>query len=802
MKTLVFLVVLGISAFSYSQNLTIFNEEDQKPVKLAYISSLKPNKSIMTNENGSADISGFEGAELIYIQAPGFESMEKTFAQLKEADYKLFLKPLNFNLDAVTIAATRWRQNINDLPQKVERIKQSDNLFLNPQTAADLLGSSSKIFIQKSQQGGGSPMIRGFATNRLLYTVDGVRMNTAIFRSGNIQNVISMDPFATESMEVMMGPGSVNYGSDAIGGVMNINTLTPQLSTEDKPLIKGKAAARFSTANMEKTGHFDINVGWKKFAFVTSVSYWDFENLKQGAFGPDEYVKPYHVERIDSQDVVVYQDNKLEQAPSAYSQFNIMQKIRYKPGKNWNLEYGFHYSETSSYGRYDRHNRMKNGLPRYAEWYYGPQKWMMNNLSINHSGSNAVYDEMTLRIAQQSFAESRHSRNFNNKWLENNVERVDAYSANLDFKKGIGLKNTLFYGVEYVMNDVKSSGTTEDITSDIVNQGPSRYPNSKWHSISVYVNDEYRISEKFTLQAGIRYTYYILRSDFSNNKDFYPFPFETAELNNGALTGSIGFVYKPTKKWAIRANFGTAFRSPNVDDIGKIFDSEPGAIVVPNPDLKAEYAYSADLGITKVFGDIAKIELDGYYTYLDDALVRRDYQLNGQDSILYGGQMSKVQAIQNAANAYVYGVMFHAEFKLPKGFGIAADFNWQEGIEEMDDGSISASRHAAPIFGAGRFSYTYKNLKLEAYVNYQGGRIHDKLAVSEQGKDEIYAHDENGETYVPSWYTLNFKAMYTLWDQFHITAGIENITNVRYRPYSSGISGAGRNFIFGLSWTF
>src|SRR5690606_22275722 len=98
-----------------------------------------------------------------------------------------------------------------------------------PQTAADMLAGSGEVFVQKSQLGGGSPMIRGFATNRLLYAVDGVRMNTAIFRAGNLQNVINLDPFATESVEVIFGPGSVMYGRDAIGGVMSFQTLMPRL---------------------------------------------------------------------------------------------------------------------------------------------------------------------------------------------------------------------------------------------------------------------------------------------------------------------------------------------------------------------------------------------------------------------------------------------------------------------------------------------------------------------------------------------------------------------------------------------
>lgn len=645
-------------------------------------------------------------------------------------------------------------------------------------------------------------MIRGFATNRLLYTVDGVRMNTAIFRAGNIQNVINLDPFATENTEVLFGPGSVIYGSDAIGGVMSFQTLTPQLSLSDKPLVTGKAVTRYSSANNEKTGHFDVNVGWKKWAFVTSFSSWDFDHLRQGSNGPDDYIKNIYPQRQDSMDVVITQDDPLLQIPSAYSQINLMQKVRFKPNEKWDFQYGFHYSETSSYGRYDRHNRFRNGTIRYAEWDYGPQIWMMNNLNITHSGNNAVYDQMSLRLAQQSFEESRIDRSLKSDERNTQTENIEAYSANLDFNKRIGSKNTLYYGLEYVFNDVASKGMLTDISTGVGQVGPSRYPNSTWSSIAAYVNNEFRVSNQFTMQAGLRYNQFNLDADFSNNLNFYPFPFTNAEINNGALTGSIGGVYRPTEKWAIRANFGTAFRSPNVDDIGKVFDSEPGAVTVPNPDLEAEYAYNFDLGISKVFGDAVKVDITGYYTILQNALVRRNFQLNGQDSILYDGEMSQVQAIQNAAIANVYGVQAGIEVKLSAGFMFLTDLNYQIGEEELDDGTTSASRHAAPFFGVSRLRYKYNDLTLEFNAMYQGERSFDDLATEEQGKDEIYAKDANGNNYTPAWYTLNLKAMYQLTDNFSVSGGVDNLTDQRYRPYSSGLSGAGRNFVISLHANF
>jgi hemoglobin/transferrin/lactoferrin receptor protein len=674
--------------------------------------------------------------------------------------------------------------------------------FQNPQTAADLLTISGKVYLQKSQQGGGSPMIRGFATNRLLYTIDGVRMNTAIFRGGNIQNVINVDPFATENTEILFGPGSVIYGSDAIGGVMSFQTLTPQFSLTDKPLISGNAVARFSSANKEQTGHFDVNIGLKKWSFVTSISSWDFDNLKQGSHGPDDYVKPYYVQRQDSTDIVIRQEDPLLQIPSAYSQMNIMQKVRFSPNQNWDIQYGFHFSETSPYGRFDRHNRERNGAPRYAVWDYGPQKWLMNNLSITHTRKTAVYDEFTLRLAQQTFEESRIDRSFNNDDLTTNAEHVEAYSVNLDLKKSTGIKNSVFYGFEYIMNDVNSTGQITDISTGNEVGGPARYPNATWQSIAVYVNDEYKATDKITLQAGLRYNQFIINNDFNNNSDFYPFPFTTSTADKGALTGSLGGVYRPAQSWVIRANFGTAFRAPNVDDIGKVFDSEPGAVTVPNPDLEAEYAYNIDLGVAKVFGEFMKIDLTAYYTILNNAIVRRDYQLNGNDSIIYSDELSKVQALQNSAVGHVYGLQAGIEIKLPAGLKFSTDLNYQVGEEELDDGTTSPSRHAAPFFGVSRLTYNAKDLQLQFYSDYQAARQFEDLAIEERAKDEIYAKDANGNNYSPAWYTLNLKAQYQLTKVFSITAGIENITDQRYRTYSSGISAPGRNFILALSASF
>ena len=791
---------LSCSCIVSAQVLTVQDSSLKAPLEFVTIASENPREMVSTNSKGKATVAVLKGAEEIQVRLLGYKTITKSYADLEKANFILEMQPTEISLNQVVISANRWKQNSWDIPQKISTIKPKEVALQNPQTAADLLAISGNVFVQKSQQGGGSPMIRGFATNRLLYSIDGVRMNTAIFRGGNIQNVISLDPFAIENTEVLFGPGSVIYGSDAIGGVMSFQTLTPELSLTDEALISGKASTRFSSANNEQTGHFDVNVGWKKWAMVTSISANKFDDLRQGSHGPSDYVKHYYVQRIDSVDRVITQDDPLLQVPSAYSQTNFMQKVRFKPSENWDFQYGFHYSETTPYGRFDRHNRERNGLPRYAEWNYGPQKWMMNHLNITNQSESAFYDKVSLRLAQQNFEESRIDRSLNSDDRSIRKEEVEAYSVNLDFVGKIGSRHTLFYGGEYVLNVVTSSGIDENIATGAKVEGPSRYPDSDWSSMAVYINDEFSLTEKVKLQAGLRYNQFILNADFDTN--FYDFPFQKAELNDGALTGSIGAVYRPTDQLVLSTNFGTAFRSPNVDDIGKVFDSEPSSVVVPNPNLSAEYAYNIDVGAAFVFANTVKIDVTGYYTILENALVRRDFQLNGQDSIVYDGTLSQVQAIQNAAVATVYGVQVGLEVKLPKGFSFSTNANFQLGEEELDNGELSPSRHAAPFFGIARLSYTNNKLSMQLNTQYQAKRDFNDLPVGEQGKTEIYALNSDGEPYAPEWYAINFKANYQLSPVFSISSGIENITDQRYRPYSSGISAPGRNFIMGLSAKF
>lgn len=785
-----------------SQEITILDLDTKEPVLNVAVYNTDKSKTVLSDFDGKCDLSVFDKNERITFKHISYEVRKSSKSRILRQRSRVYLVMKAEQLDEVVMSVSKWEQQKKDIPNKIASIDARQIAFTNPQTSADLLQNSGKVFVQKSQLGGGSPIIRGFATNRLLLTVDGVRMNNAIFRGGNVQNVISIDPFTIKNTEVIFGPGSVIYGSDAIGGVMNFYTKKAMFSS-DSLVASGNVNYRYASANTENTFHFDINLGKKKWAFLTSATYNDFGNLTMGKNGPDSYLRNNYVVRRNGQDELVANENPREQKTTGYNQINLMQKIAYKPNNNWNYDLGLFYSETSDYSRYDRlirPNSAGDGL-RSAEWWYGPQKWFMGNLQIDKKGKSLFYDGLKITAAYQHFEESRNDRNFQNPNRNSTKENVNALSTSIDFEnKKIG-NLRLYYGLEYVFNKVGSNGSQENIETNVVSAAASRYPDgSTWQTAAGYINGEYKAKPNLTLLTGLRYSHVWLNADFDTT--FFPFPFDNANLDNGALTGSIGLSWFPKADLQVTWNGSTGFRSPNIDDIGKVFDSEPGSVVVPNLDLEPEYAYNMELGIQKNFKDKVVVKGATFYTYLVDALVRRDFEFNGQSQIEYNGELSNVQAIQNAAKAYVYGFEFGLEAFLSDNFSIASNLTFTEGIEEEDDGTDSPGRHVAPTFGD--FHLVWKNQKLRAdlFLNYNGEITFDDLAASERSKEYLYASDVDGNPYSPSWYTLNIRSQYTISNALKATLTLENMTNQRYRSYSSGIAAPGANLILGLGYRF
>lgn len=777
------------------QTVTVIDDEDLRPVPDVVITDSTGRFAIYTDPSGRADVSAIAGRGKICFRSFTYGLLCLSMREIEDTGYIVKLSKKVFALDEFVVSATRWEENVRELPNKITSVSRQLAEFSNPATSADLVGLSDAVFIQKSQLGGGSPMIRGFATNRVLIVVDGVRMNNAIYREGNIHNVISVDPASVENTEIIFGPGAIVYGSDAIGGVMDFHTSKALFSTGEKTLVRSGAMTRWSSAAGEKSIYAGLNLGRKTWAVHTSVSFTSFGDLRMGSRKNPGYERPEYVARFGTKDSVVSNKNPLVQRFSGYDQVNFLGKFRIRTGPKGDLVYSLHWSGISDIPRYDRLIQYKAGRLRYGDWFYGPQVWMMNSLQYETTAANKLFSKARITAAWQKYRESRHDRSFGNPVLNEQFEHVTVLSVNADFDRRLkDEKEFIFYGAEVFLNDILSEARTRNINNDATTPAGSRYPNGSnvFTGLSVYSGYRNEIAPELSLTTGLRYNYTGLWSSIADNS-FYGFPFTSFSITNGALTGAAGIVFSPSENLRFNFNASTGFRAPNLDDAGKIFDSAPGVVVVPNPGLKPEYAWNADIGIAGEKG-IVHADLTGFFTLLENALVRRDFLFNGRDSIMYGGELSKVEAMTNASSAKVAGIQSSLRIALARSLQLTSVINVTRGKDSDGD----YLRHAAPLFGSTHLVFEKGSLKTDLYASYCGARKFEKMPLSELEKPYLYATDENGNPWSPPWTTLNFKVSFNIRNRIYMNCGIENIFDLRYRPYSSGIVAPGRNFIVSL----
>ncbi len=796
-RTLILILLTLFYCVGWSQEIVVLDSKTGEGIEGVLI--IGEGFTTQTNQFGKADISTVGEKDAIVFQHSSYLKYKTNKKNIWSANNKVFLVEDPVRLDEVIISVSRREQSKAEIPNKILTINAEEVINQNPQTTADLLGSKGGVFIQKSQMGGGSPMIRGFAANRVLIVVDGIRMNNAIYRSGNLQNVISLDANSIEKTEIIFGPGSVIYGSDALGGVMSFNTLKPKLSTSALYNQSNQITARYSSANQEKTYHGQFNFGSKTWAAMVSFTYSNYDDLKMGKNGKHEYLRNEYATFDDpwSGDKVIKNEDPQVQKFTAYNQFNFLAKYRYRPNEQFELILGLHHSETSDIPRYDRLITYKEDKLKYADWHYGPQKWSLFSAQLNSKKKTFFSDNIGVLVGLQKYGESRHNRKLNKSSINHREENLDIASINIDIDKEIDDHNNIFYGAEGYFNKVHSEGKGEDISDGTKWEIDSRYPDgSTYYSVAGYMIYKSNFSKNFTFQAGARYTFTHMDGKFS--REFFDLPVEGFTNNNSAVTGNIGLVYHPSEGWQINLNGATGFRSPNIDDIAKVFDSEPGNVVVPNPGLNPEYTRNIELSIIRSLGGKARFELNTFYTYLKDAMVRRDFTLNEQDSILYEGELSKVEALVNADWAKIYGgsVTFEYLFntKLRTRHTITKIFG--------EDSDSLPLRHVPPLFGNSHLIFQSRSLFIDLYAQYSGEISFKNLAMDEKDKPHLYAQDKNGNPFSPSWWTLNFKSSVKLNNHFYMSGGVENIFDKSYRPYSSGVISAGINFILALKATF
>ena len=793
-------IVLIISALFFclpavltQTRIQVISSSDRAPIEHVAVFNTSQDRAAITDSLGMVDLTPYRSGDTIVFQHPSYITEYRMLHQLKGRP-TIQLHRKRILIDEYVISATKSRESKLIIPNMVDVLEQNELRETTGLTAADILQSTGNILVQKSQGGGGSPILRGFEANKILLVVDGVRLNNAIYRSGHLQNSITIDPAILERTEVIFGPSSIIYGSDALGGVIHYYTKDPPLSEEEFTHLDVHAYTQYASALRGKTGHLDVGIGGSKVGSLTSITYKDLGDVRTGARRSPylgDWGKVMHVvDQVDGIDSTMVNEDPLVQLNSGYRQLDLLQKLKYAPSRYVDWILNMQYSTSSDVDRLDKLNDYQGENLKYAEYYYGPQNRALVSLKNVLKKDNTFFTNMTTLAAFQWIEETRHSRKFRNPERLSQEEEVLVASLNLDLLKIWGANHKFNYGLEYNQNQVVSEAFYQHLDSGDLRPAQTRYPEggSQTWSASAYASYKWIMDPKMVLNGGVRYNQASLSSQFSNPL----LPYESIQMTHGAFTGSLGVVLTPSSSWQINAILATGYRNPNVDDYGKV-RAKDGFVTVPNNQLQPEYSYNAEVGISRVVEGYIKVELVGYYTYLTNAIVRAPYQLDGLDSLMYDGDSYRVTANHNAGEAYIYGSTMGITANLNKNITLNGTLNYTQGHNISDDAPLG---HIPPIFGRTSLTYRKSRFYVNTYVVYQGWKhLEDFSPYGEDNQEEAMAYG------YPSWWTANIKAGFQVGQYLDFMLAVENIFDQFYRPYASGISAPGRNFLLTARFT-
>ncbi len=811
-KILILLIALQAVCLS-AQTITVKDKSSLQPLEgvtiTAYSKSTLSGTHALkgtTNSNGQLVLNIGDIAWLKFTK-PGYfsDSMSIDNNTLKSIDYTFFLTEKSNDFAGAVVSASRFEEKMEDVSQQVAVLNKKDMQFLNQPTTAELIQQSGRAFVQKSQVAGGSITMRGFEANKVLMVVDGVRMNNAIYRGGHLQNVLSVDNNMLEKTEMLFGPGSTVYGSDALGGVIHFYTKNPLLSNDGKQLIKGMAFSRFGTAMNEKTSHFDFNIGFKKIAFLSSLTISDFDDLTIGKRGTKGYEswgrRPFYAQRFGNVDSMVMNPDSFKQIPSGYRQWDLMQKVLFKQNAHITHLLNLQHSNTTDFPRYDRLTELaSNGKPSQAQWYYGPQTRTLVSYKLSVTKKTDAFDNLNVIAAYQDIKESRHNRGFGSSNLSHRNEHVKVLTLNADFQKEISKKTELRYGAEIMDNDVQSTASRENVKTGAITPQSTRYPDggSVMRSSAIYLTQNTYFSPRFILNSGIRFTSIYLKSLF-NDKTFFPFLNNSIEQRNQNTSGSIGLVYLGKKELRIAGNIASGFRAANVDDMAKVFESVGGRIIIPNAYVKPEQTTTIDVTVSKTFKKKLQVEVNGYYTSFTNALTLGRAQLNGKDTMTYNGVLSTIYSTQNAQSAYIYGYFAGINYDVSKKLSFSGTINYTYGRINTDSVDYPLD-HISPVYGRVGLVYKSRKWKAEAFSIFNGAKKSaDYNLIGED--NQIYSADPV-KGFSPAWYTINVRGFYQINKLLQVQLAVENILDQHYRTFSSGTSAPGRNVVMTLRGNF
>jgi len=807
------------TSVSIGQQITVRDSETNEVLSDVAVFNDSRDKSTISDLNGNVDLKLFSSEKKIYFQLLGYSLLELYLDDIKDESIVLLYQESQ-NLDEVILSVARSASNVNQIAEKVSVIKSEDLFISSPSSGAEMLELSPGVRIQKSQGGGGSPIIRGFEANRVLIVVDGVRMNNAIYRSGHLQNSITIDPSNIERAEVIFGSSSVGYGSDAMGGVIHYYTKNPILKNSEK--ISSSFTSNFNSANNSVSNNFNTNYSSDNWGSITSISISKYGDIKMGKkrnhgnsywgltpiFSQNSRYKFYAEPSINLDESI--------QKNTGYSQVDLFQKFLFRIGDNNLLNLNIQFSESSDIDRYDQLSIPKDNSLKFSEWYYGPQKRLLISPSLRIFPKKKFMDKGVITFGFQKINESRIKRKFNSLNRSHQIEDLKVLSLNGDFDTSFNNGHTVSYGIEttYNHNYSKAYDRVLDVDgNNVVGVSkkyaiPTRYPSdgSSYASFASYVNWSWNMSEFFTFNIGTRLTFTKLKASWNDVISVNP-QLSRVNLNSEALTTTVSMKLRPSNKIQINTVLSSGFRNPNIDDIGKIRENN-GLLVVPNTFLKPEYAYNLDLGVDyKSLDNKNYLSIRGFSTIISRHIGRAEYIVYSDittpdtSTIIYNNEEVITIANKNLGNRFIHGFSIDGFNNLSRNLKIDYSLTYTKGDNNETYGPLPS---ISPLFGSLSLDYVKNDLTIKAVYKFSDSKDPSEYSIGgEDGLDETpYIIGQDGlKDFLgtPSWSDFSIYASLNISPNSTLRLGITNIFDIHYRTFASGISAPGRSFQAGLN---
>ena len=810
-----------ISIIGKSQEIWIEDENTGDAIEGVLLINDSSDINTYTNSFGKANLKNFPKNCIVEFNLIGYKTLKIPLKDLISYKQVIKMKSEDEVLEEVVLSIARSQSTRDKIAEQVGIINKSEIEVQPLFTGADVLEINPNIRIQKSQGGGGSPVLRGFEANRVLIVVDGVRINNAIYRSGHLQNAITIDPHNIERVEVTFGSSSVGYGSDALGGVIHYYTKSPKLNSLKKS--NSSFSSRFNSANLAIINNINTDLSFKNWGSLTSFSYSKFgdinigKNRKHGfeKWGLTNYFSLNS--RDNFREFPTKNSNPNIQKNTAYNQFDLFQKFIFKLPKDLLLGINLQYSESSDIDRYDKLSEESNGTLRFSEWYYGPQKRFFISPQLKFFLGKNWIKKGTITLAYQKVNESRIMRKFGEINRSYQIEEVDVFSFNSDFIGNSAGGHSYSYGFEWTHNNIYSKAYSLDLLLDFdnilgyTNQRliPSRYPNegSTAFSFAIYLNWIYKINQKLTFNAGLRLTTSKVNAKW-NEIALVDKLLSMVEVESDALTYTAAITYRPTKKLQINGLISSGFRNPNIDDIGKIRESN-GILLVPNSFLKPEYAYTFEAGVKyNSYNQKNFFDLRGFTTLVSRHIVRSDFIVFSDNStidentVIFNGEEVFTQANKNLGNRWIYGASIVGNLNLNKIIKVNGGLTYTLADNNRDYGPMPS---IAPLFGSITMNIRQNNFAHFFIWKFSGRKKPEDYSWGgEDGLNETPLIDSNAfldvDRYygLPAWDILSFSTQFSINKSTNVTFGVNNIFDRHYKTFASGISSEGRSFQLGI----